>query len=119
MPKLVVTAVPLRRVRQQFHAQVSRNPKERNTRTGFLERDQVNSICVALEGTEMADDGRKKAGELGTSCGSRSPPRQETGLDDSSRPATRVTTSSLNYIEKQSGRPLLRRIALMAVIVFS
>jgi integrase len=38
--------------------------KERNTRTGFLEQDQIDRICVALEATETADDGRKKAGEL-------------------------------------------------------
>jgi integrase len=38
--------------------------KERNTRTGFLERDQISRICDALEATETADDGRKKAGEL-------------------------------------------------------
>ena len=38
--------------------------KERNTRTGFLERDQIDRICAALEATETADDGRKKAGEL-------------------------------------------------------
>jgi integrase len=38
--------------------------KERNTRTGFLERDQIERICAALEATETADDGRKKAGEL-------------------------------------------------------
>lgn len=38
--------------------------KERNTRTGFLERDQIHRICSALETTETADDGRKKAGEL-------------------------------------------------------
>lgn len=38
--------------------------KERNTRTGFLEREQIERICAALEGTETADDGRKKAGEL-------------------------------------------------------
>jgi integrase len=38
--------------------------KERNTRTGFLERDQIDTICSALEATETADDGRKTAGEL-------------------------------------------------------
>ena len=38
--------------------------KERNTRTGFLERDQIDRICAALEATETADDGRKTAGEL-------------------------------------------------------
>jgi hypothetical protein len=48
--------------------------KERNTRTGFLEQDQIDRICVALEATETADDGRKTAGELPTSCGSPSRP---------------------------------------------
>lgn len=38
--------------------------KERNTRRGFLERDQIDRICAALEATETAEDGRKKAGEL-------------------------------------------------------
>jgi len=38
--------------------------KERNTRTGFLERDQIERICTALEATETAADGRKKSGEL-------------------------------------------------------
>jgi integrase len=38
--------------------------KERNTRTGFLERDQIDRICAALEATETADDTRKKTGEL-------------------------------------------------------
>jgi integrase len=38
--------------------------RERNTRTGFLERDQIDRICAALEATETADDGRKTAGEL-------------------------------------------------------
>ena len=38
--------------------------KERNTRTGFLERDQIERICAALEATETADDGRKKTREL-------------------------------------------------------
>jgi integrase len=38
--------------------------KERNTRKGFLERDQIDRICAALEATETADDGRKTAGEL-------------------------------------------------------
>jgi integrase len=38
--------------------------KERNTRTGFLEQDQIERICSALETTETADDGRKKAGDL-------------------------------------------------------
>jgi len=38
--------------------------KERNTRTGFLERAQIDRICAALEATEAADDGRKTAGEL-------------------------------------------------------
>ena len=38
--------------------------KERNTRTGFLERDQIERICKALEATETSDDGRKTAGEL-------------------------------------------------------
>jgi integrase len=38
--------------------------KERNTRRGFLDRDQIDRICAALTATETADDGRKKAGEL-------------------------------------------------------
>lgn len=38
--------------------------KERNVRVGFLEREQIDRICAALEATETADDGRKKAGEL-------------------------------------------------------
>jgi integrase len=38
--------------------------KERNTRRGFLDRDQIDRICAALKATETADDGRRKAGEL-------------------------------------------------------
>ena len=38
--------------------------KERNTRRGFLDRDQIDRICAALKATETADDGRKRAGEL-------------------------------------------------------
>lgn len=38
--------------------------KERNTRRGFLERDQVDKICAALEASEDGDDGRKTAGAL-------------------------------------------------------
>jgi integrase len=38
--------------------------RERNTRKGFLERDQVTRICAALEATETAADARTKAGEL-------------------------------------------------------
>lgn len=38
--------------------------KERNTRTGFLERGQIDRICAALEAAGTGDDGRKKAGEL-------------------------------------------------------
>jgi integrase len=38
--------------------------KERNTRTGFLERDQIDRICAALAATETDDDGRKTAKEL-------------------------------------------------------
>jgi integrase len=38
--------------------------KERNTRTGFLEQEQIDRICKALEATEAADDGPKTAGEL-------------------------------------------------------
>jgi integrase len=38
--------------------------KERNTRTGFLERVQIDRICAALEATATADDGRKVAKEL-------------------------------------------------------
>ena len=37
---------------------------ERNTRRGFLDRDQIDRICAALKATETADDGRKKASEL-------------------------------------------------------
>ena len=33
---------------------------------GFLERDQIDRICAALEATETADDGRKTAGEWRT-----------------------------------------------------
>jgi integrase len=39
--------------------------KERNTRRGFLEQDQIDRICVALEATEAeGKDGRKTAGQL-------------------------------------------------------
>lgn len=38
--------------------------KERNTRKGFLEREQVDRICAALEATQTGDDGRKTAKEL-------------------------------------------------------
>ena len=38
--------------------------KERNTRTGFLERDQIDRICAALETTDTKNDGRKTAKEL-------------------------------------------------------
>ena len=38
--------------------------KERNTRRGFLESDQIAKICAALEATEDGDDGRKTAGAL-------------------------------------------------------
>lgn len=38
--------------------------KESNTRTGFLERGQIDRICAALEATETADDGRRMSGEL-------------------------------------------------------
>ena len=38
--------------------------KERNTRRGFLDRDQIDRICTALEATEMAKDARKQAGAL-------------------------------------------------------
>jgi integrase len=38
--------------------------RERNTRRGFLDRDQIDRICAALEATETAKDGRKRAGEL-------------------------------------------------------
>lgn len=38
--------------------------KERNTRRGFLERDQVDRICAALEASEEGEDGRKTAGAL-------------------------------------------------------
>jgi integrase len=37
---------------------------ERNTRRGFLDRDQIDRICAALEATETAKDQRKRAGEL-------------------------------------------------------
>lgn len=39
--------------------------KERNTRRGFLERDQIDKICAALEASEDGEDGRKAAGALG------------------------------------------------------
>ena len=39
--------------------------KERNTRTGFLERDQIERICAALEASETADDGRRKSARAG------------------------------------------------------
>ena len=45
--------------------------KERNTRRGFLERDQVDKICAALEGSEDGDDGRRTAGALATALISR------------------------------------------------
>lgn len=38
--------------------------KERNTRRGFLDRDQIDRICAALEATETAKDVRNRAGEL-------------------------------------------------------
>jgi integrase len=38
--------------------------KERNTRRGFLDRDQIDRICAALEATETANDERKRAGAL-------------------------------------------------------
>jgi integrase len=38
--------------------------KERNTRTGFLERDQIDRVCAALEATKTADDDRRNASEL-------------------------------------------------------
>ncbi len=38
--------------------------KERNTRRGFLDRDQIDRICVALEVTQTATDERKRADEL-------------------------------------------------------
>jgi integrase len=38
--------------------------KERNTRRGFLDRDQIDRICAALEATDTAKDQRKRAGEL-------------------------------------------------------
>ena len=38
--------------------------KERNTRRGFLDRDQIDRICAALEATETAKDPRKRAGAL-------------------------------------------------------
>jgi integrase len=38
--------------------------KERNTRRGFLDRDQIDRICAALEATETAKDERKRAGAL-------------------------------------------------------
>ena len=53
--------------------------RERTTPRGFLDRDQMDRICAALEATETAKDGRKKAGELAnvvlfafvTGCGRR------------------------------------------------
>jgi integrase len=38
--------------------------REHNTRRGFLDRDQIERICTALEATETGDDGRKTASEL-------------------------------------------------------
>lgn len=38
--------------------------RECNTRRGFLDRDQIDRICTALEATETGDDGRKTASEL-------------------------------------------------------
>ena len=38
--------------------------KERNTRRGFLERDQIDKVCATLEATEDGDDGRRVAGAL-------------------------------------------------------
>ena len=41
--------------------------KERNTRTGFLERDQINRICVALEATQTAEVIAGTSSDLATS----------------------------------------------------
>ncbi len=38
--------------------------KERSTRRGFLDRDQIDRICAALEATETAANARQRAGEL-------------------------------------------------------
>ena len=38
--------------------------KERNTRRGFLDRDQIDRICAALEATETAANAKQRAGEL-------------------------------------------------------
>lgn len=38
--------------------------RERNTRRGFLDRDQIDRICAALEATETAAHARQRAGEL-------------------------------------------------------
>jgi integrase len=38
--------------------------KERNTRRGFLERDQIDRICAALQATKDGEGGRKTAAEL-------------------------------------------------------
>jgi integrase len=38
--------------------------RERNTRRGFLDQDQIDRICAALKATETAEDGRKRAGVL-------------------------------------------------------
>ena len=38
--------------------------KERNTRRGFLDGDQIECICAALEATETAANAKQRAGEL-------------------------------------------------------
>jgi hypothetical protein len=38
--------------------------RERNTRRGFLDRDQIDRICAALEATETAANAKQRASEL-------------------------------------------------------